>query len=81
LTCTGATADFCTGDGTGDNKIDVIGSGDVLGGQFLGAGVIADGAFAHSDFDFQKAVPEPATIALLGLGLLGMGVSLRKKVR
>ena len=29
--------------------------------------------------DFNRSVPEPATMSLLGLGLLGMGASLRKR--
>lgn len=54
-------------------SIDMIGSGDILGGQGL-----AGEAIARSDFDFQKTIPEPATLALIGAGLLGLGVGRRK---
>jgi hypothetical protein len=63
----------------GDGQIDVIGSGDILGGQGLPASLISDGLVARSDFDYQKTIPEPATLALFGMGLLGIGASLRKR--
>jgi hypothetical protein len=61
----------------GDGIVDMIGSGDVLGGSGL-----TNGFQARSDFDFIKDVrpiPEPATLALLGIGLLGIGANLRKR--
>ena len=35
--------------------------------------------FTASNFVFQQAIPEPTTIALLGLGLVGLGFARRRK--
>lgn len=58
----------------------LIGSGDLLGGQGLDSTLLSNGGagstnpvFARSDFDLQKNIPEPVPLALLGIGLLGLG--------
>lgn len=50
------------------NQVDSGGDGTILGGRFR---IDDSGRFT--------AVPEPGTLALLGLGLLGIGLSVRRR--
>ncbi len=59
---------------TADGWVQVRGSGTLQGGVSL-----TNGAAGHSDFDARKYVPEPATLALVGAGLLGLGFRFQRR--
>jgi hypothetical protein len=85
---------FCTNTGCGTKIISQSFTGTNWGGTLGGSGNTGTGPYSvtlavtfdshgladHSSFDDELTIPEPATLSVLGAGLLALGTGLRKKL-
>ncbi len=62
---------YCGGVFAGVGNVDVLLSGSIKGGNVLPGSLVDEGFVATSDFDTTKRVPEPASLALFGIGMIG----------
>lgn len=89
-----ANTAFCTSGGCGTKVTDQNVSGNPFSGTAVGTTSIAGGPYSltmvitidtqgHADttsFDSMLQIPEPATLSVLGAGLLAFGTGLRRKL-
>jgi len=72
------------GPNAGAGRVDVLLAGSLNGGAGLSAkypDLVESGVRASSDADLSLTVPDPATLALLGAGLLGFRASTRRRAK